>query len=432
MRKSIPAAVAVLAMATTMLTGSAQAGGAEASSTLGSEDELALFETVQSLIRQENSLTLSNANVTTARAAAKANPRAAAKLDKRAILKAGVRQSNRAAGVSFSSVETSFVLKDVSATPTGGKTLVVDELTRYPMPDGQDYEYRVEHTANFESTPAGWAVADLATDSAASEVGEPALAAAGNDPQAHVAAGVARVRQAKVALDANRGVLRAIDESKMADRGAGLTDEARTASEASGLARPSGQPARLSTDALSVGPGKAAGDGITPYEYSEMVRWAKYYAKDNPVTYTRDTNDCTTFVSWAMWKGGWAETGAQSYPSVSWNVDNDDVWYWRCNDCTPRHSYTWGGAINWARFAKTESNRLRLLSYTTDLSSAADVMQMEIDGYGSSNLQDHTMITTGRNSAGWVLLSYHSTDTLNKPLNLILSAHNGPYWAWRT
>lgn len=156
-------------MATTMLTGPAQAGGAEASSTLGSEDEIALFETVQSLIRQENSLTLDDPNVGTARAVAKANPRAAAKLDRRRVLKAGVRQSNRAADVSFSSVETSFVLKDVSATSTGGKTLVVDELTRYPMPDGQDYEYRVEHTASFESTPAGWAVADLTTDSVASK-----------------------------------------------------------------------------------------------------------------------------------------------------------------------------------------------------------------------------------------------------------------------
>jgi hypothetical protein len=41
-------------------------------------------------------------------------------------------------------------------------------------------------------------------------------------------------------------------------------------------------------------------------------------------------------------------------------------------------------------------------------------MQMEIDGYGSATLQDHTMITTG-GTPPLVLLSYHSTDNLDKP-----------------
>jgi hypothetical protein len=59
-----------------------------------------------------------------------------------------------------------------------------------------------------------------------SEVGEVALAQAGRDPQAHVAAVWSRVRQAKAALDANRGVIEAIDDSKMADRSARIDDEA--------------------------------------------------------------------------------------------------------------------------------------------------------------------------------------------------------------
>lgn len=429
MKKSI--AVLACALASAGLIGTAQTGalGSTAPST---EEDVALFRAVQSVLRQENDLTLSNATDPSAEGdkAVKATAKAADKLEKRRVLKAGVRQSNHAAGVAFTSVESSFVLKDVQRTPTGDRTLLVEELTRYPSTDGHDYEYRVTHSARFEQTATGWAVADLTTDSPMSEVGEVAFEAAGRDPQAHVAAGLARVRQAKAALDANRGVIEAIDDSKMADRSAGLTDEAPPGAQTSALARPSNRPAHLSTDGLSVGPGKAAGDGLAPYEYSEMVSWARRYAR-SPVTYTRDTNDCTTFVSWAMWKGGWAEKGTQSYPSVTWNRNNDDVWYWRCNDCDPRHSYTWGGAINWARSAQ-HFGRVRLLPYTTDLSSAGDVMQMEIDGYGSATLQDHTMITTGRNSAGWVLLSYHSTDTLDKPLNLVLSAHNGPYWAWRT
>lgn len=434
-RTTIKAAIACATASICLIgTAQAQAGDSDASASTVSQDDIALFATVQELLRQENRLTLDHGDAVAGRTV-KATARAAAKLEKRRILKSGVRQSNRAAGMSFPSVESSFVLKDVLNTPTGGKTIVLEESTRYPLSGGQDYEYGVEHSAGFENTANGWALTDLTTDSQVSEVGDPALAAAGDDPRAHVAAGVARVRQAKVALDANRGVLRAIDESKMADRSAGLTDDA-AAVEVSALARPSNRPARMAADALTAGPGKAAGDGLTPYEYSTMVSWALKYSKDTaattdaPVTYTRDKNDCTTFVSWALWKGGWAERGQANHSYFS--VDNDDVWYWLSSDGWPyRHSYTWGGAINWARFAQG-AGRVRLLSYTTDLSSAADVMQMEIDGYGSDTLQDHTMITTGRDPSGWVYLSYHSADTRNKPLNQILSANNGPYWAWRT
>lgn len=404
--------------------------------------EIALFSDVKENINAENQLTLeSPAPLVAGKIKSKASAEAARKLGTRHVLKAGVAESNRAAGVAFTSVVTSFVLKEVRDTATG-KTLVVDELTRYPTPDGQDYEYRVEHTAEFMTSAGIWTLSDLRTDAPLSEVSDAAMSAAGDNPSAAVAAGVARVKKAKSALDRNIGALRAIDDSKNANRRAGLTDDrvapaAENATPpAANLARPSERPARLATASLSAGPGKAiptaAGDGILPYEYSAMVSWAKTYASVQagglPVTYTRDSNDCTTFVSWALYKGGWREAGNQN--DWLWNRGDNNVWYWRCNTCSPVHSYTWGGAINWQRFAYP--NRVSALAYTTDLSSVADVLQLEIDGYGSATLADHTMITTGRNSAGWVLLSYHSHDTLNKPLNQILSANNGPYWAFRT
>jgi hypothetical protein len=407
--------------------------------------EIALFGEVKESINEENQLTLeSPAPPLAGKIKSKASAKAVRKLGARHVLKAGVAESNRAAGVAFSTVVTSFVLKEVRDTATG-KTLVVDELTRYPTPDGQDYQYRVEHTADFTTSAGSWTLTDIRTDSPTSEVGDQAMSAAGVNPAAAVAAGVARVKKAKSALDRNIGALRAIDDSKNANRRAGLTDDKvapaadnATPPAAADLARPSERPARLSTASLSAAPGKAiptaAGDGIQPYEYNAMVTYAKTYASVQaggyPVGYTRDDNDCTTFVSFALYVGGWKEAGVQDYPSVTWNHDDNDVWYWRCNTCNPVHSYTWGGAINWQRFAYP--NRVSSLGYLTDLSSVADVMQLEIDNYGSATLADHTMITTGRNPAGSVLLSYHDDDTLNKPLNQILSAHNGPYWAFRT
>lgn len=110
------------------------------------------------------------------------------------------------------------------------------------------------------------------------------------------------------------------------------------------------------------------------------------------------------------------------------NRGNDNVWYYRCNSCTPRHSYTWGGAGNWQRFA---SRRVHLLRYMTDL-LISDVAQMGIDNYNSLYGPDHTMMVTGRNSAGWALVSYHTDDTRNKPLNLVMRTTHGPFWAFRT
>ncbi len=102
-----------------------------------------------------------------------------------------------------------------------------------------------------------------------------------------------------------------------------------------------------------------------------MVNSALYYATDHPVGYKRDSNDCTTFISWALYQGGWAEEGAQSYPSVTWNHDDFNVWYWRCSSCSPVHSYTWGAAYNWTLFAYSYGRRVTALSYMTDLAYAA-------------------------------------------------------------
>ncbi|MFC7548997.1 amidase domain-containing protein [Plantactinospora sp. GCM10030261] len=190
--------------------------------------------------------------------------------------------------------------------------------------------------------------------------------------------------------------------------------------------RPTDRPLPMPDDVVR----PLGGEG-PPYNYQAMVDFALYYATDHAVSYKRDTNDCTTFISWALWTGRYAEDGSQDYPAVAWNHDDYDVWYWRCNDCNPVHSYTWGGATNWNIYENNYGGRVTFMEYLEDL-LISDVMQMEIDGYGETDAPDHTMMVTGRGSDGWPLLSYHSTDTENKPFWDIISQNDGPYWAART
>ena len=63
------------------------------------------------------------------------------------------------------------------------------------------------------------------------------------------------------------------------------------------------------------------------------------------------------------------------------NYDDYDVWYYRCNDCSPRKTYTWGGARNWNIYEYNYGGRVTFLQYLDDL-LLSDVFQMDFNGYG--------------------------------------------------
>ncbi len=118
----------------------------------------------------------------------------------------------------------------------------------------------------------------------------------------------------------------------------------------------------------------------------------------------RGWNDCTNFVSQAIYKGGISTIkSGLILPHTS-----NDNWYY--SDSKP--SYTWGGADN---FYKHFSNRAGIASISSDL-QVGDVVSIDFTGDGSI---DHTIIitkTTGT-ATSQQFVTYHTTDS-NQTRNL--------------
>ena len=149
------------------------------------------------------------------------------------------------------------------------------------------------------------------------------------------------------------------------------------------------------------------------------VDYAKKWAlKTNP-DYPREGNDCTSFASQALLAGGWWMVGERSF----FNRKGADVWWCGGANFTP-WSYTWGGAHNFSLFV-SNSGRGRQISDAKHL-DFADIVQMKRkDGHVY-----HTMIVTGI-SQNDQLLSYHTTDTLDKPLSNIDLPEGNSFIFWK-
>jgi hypothetical protein len=364
---------------------------------------------------------------------------AAAKLAARRAVQADRDYARQLAGTIFTGVSTTVRVTRVTGTASRRVADVVEE-TAYTV-DGSESKYSYTARHRIESVwDGGWKVADFSSLDYASPFSDAQLAGVSRVPSLVRRAAISqRVTTFAASLERNRTSLADGDAAKLANRRVPVAlDDASaekpmnlrhteaTVAPVTSVGRPADKPLPTPREALR----PMGGEG-PPYNYAAMVDFALYYAVDHPVFYTRDENDCTTFVSWALWTGGYAEAGAQDYPAVGWNHDDDDVWYWRCNSCSPRHSYTWGGATNWNIYESNYGGRATFLPYLSDL-LISDVMQLDIDGYGGQDAPDHTMMVTDRGADGWPLLSHHSNDTKNKPLWDILAMYDGPYWAVRT
>lgn len=366
-------------------------------------------------------------------------PELQGKLAARLAIQSDRDYARQLAGAQFTDGTTSVRVLSTTGS-TRRQTAEIEERTAYTTPDGSsDYTYTAHHKAVF-TWDNGWKLADISSPDPTSPVSDAQIDYVTQVPaevrQATIRAQIVPLRES---LARNRTALLAGDAAKTANQrvavGVGdgyagpspsTTGAGTRVGPTAGNARPADRPLPMPDSVVT----PLGGEGA-PYDYVTMVDFALHYATDHAVTYTRDTNDCTTFISWTLWTGRYSEFGSDSYPAVAWNYDDHDVWYWRCNDCSPKHSHTWGGAKNWNIFENNYGGRVTFLQYLDDL-LISDVMQLEIDGYGETDAPDHTMMVTGRGSDGWPLLSYHSTDTTNKPFWDILAVHDGPYWAIRT
>lgn len=328
------------------------------------------------------------------RVAAKASPSFAAKKERRAQARRQEAELNALGEVRFSGTITSIQVVSSRNHVDGSKEADVVERTSYQFADGTaPYEYALNHHMTFSHTADGWAIDGIETEDPLHLL----------DRQPRSSAELAQVKRETVTHVAKAKAARKV-----------RTDANAQKAKHDGSAR---------TSTLAAGQNMA----LVPNTcYSCAANWAYKYAIAPPaVDYSRDSNDCTTFVSFAMYHGGWPEvTGL-------WN--SSGAWWYNCDWCTPRHSYAWGGANNFKTFV-ANSGRVNFLSNVWYV-GLADIIQYDVKNYGGVGTADHSMIVTGFDSGGNPLLSYHTTDTRNKPLIQILqssSATGQSFWAERT
>ena len=147
--------------------------------------------------------------------------------------------------------------------------------------------------------------------------------------------------------------------------------------------------------------------GLPSSKRQKVKNYAYKYAYDPNDDYHEYDNDCTNFVSQALRYGGWTEI----------NGDHDDNSKWWYDGWWPHYaSYTWAGAENFYKFAIIESGRATPWGNVYDLRNG-DILQYKLDGRSTMT---HSMVTTGHSQEGVPLLSYHTTNTRDKPFTAMV------------
>ncbi|MFE3455856.1 amidase domain-containing protein [Nonomuraea sp. NPDC059194] len=308
----------------------------------------------------------------------------AAAIDQRRQLLRSVNGGHVRADVSVS---------DVSHSTQGNlSTLSLTEHTKLyfarPLTDGPAAErYRLRHRFTFEKTGDGWVLTQST----------PELSTNGLPPDTYPRAFTAR------------------------------TVTASPPGEPSVTARPKSiqRPDKLSRGYRSSNSVNMA------YDYQAMVDYAYRYAENynpNYRTYGGVGGDCTNFLSQIVKAGGWQGTGA--WPGE----DRTSPAEWFYGDATWTTTYTWAAAHNWFQFARTWSGRVSGLSNVWQM-GIADVLQIDSDSDGNIS---HSMVVTdiGVDGSGVdeLFMTYHSSDTVDKPLSSVLAGYgaSATFYAHRT
>ncbi|WP_165952566.1 amidase domain-containing protein [Kribbella albertanoniae] len=154
--------------------------------------------------------------------------------------------------------------------------------------------------------------------------------------------------------------------------------------------------------------GAAAARLMAGYCYTCMVDYATRYWENYNSRYRSWSTDCTNFVSQTMRAGGWAYDYGLYTNNANW-------WYNSLNQ-----TRSWPAAENFSRFAP---KRTSWLSNVWKL-KIGDVLLVDWDKNGNKN---HAMVVT-RKTSSMIYLSYHTTDTINKPLTEVLRKDTTAWW----
>ncbi len=160
--------------------------------------------------------------------------------------------------------------------------------------------------------------------------------------------------------------------------------------------------------------GPSFSNDFQPVYYYNQIAAANYALKyalsSNSSSYRTYTNDCTNFISQCLTAGGWTETGS------TLNRTQSDVWFYNSLG-ESLTSYTWAGANNHYQFHKVSARST--MGTSTGQLRLGDILQVDFEGDG---IVDHTVVVSKEDSTGADYVSYHTTNTLNKPLSQFISA----------
>lgn len=136
-----------------------------------------------------------------------------------------------------------------------------------------------------------------------------------------------------------------------------------------------------------------------------IVNYANTYWRNYNLNYRDFTDqDCTNFVSQALYASGWTQTG---WP------DNSKWWYnWS------GQSHGWAGVPQFKNFALT-SGRAFQGNWAAEM-YPGDVIVADWENDG---IWTHSMIVTQRDNYNNLYLTYHDNDTHNRPFHDIMT-HN--------
>jgi hypothetical protein len=151
-----------------------------------------------------------------------------------------------------------------------------------------------------------------------------------------------------------------------------------------------------------------------------MVKYAIRWAGDYNSIYHRYGNDCTNFVSQALYAGGW--------PLVFTYIDDarkTDKWNYETyipgvGGADP--TYTWRIASYLYDFSIRRTNPLGNIWN----GNIGDLLFVDWDPNGKADgTIDHVMMVTGRDSGGMVYISQHSPARNNIPLPMSIRLAKG-------
>lgn len=161
------------------------------------------------------------------------------------------------------------------------------------------------------------------------------------------------------------------------------------------------------------------------YNRTTAVNYAYKWAlwRNPSYNFYSGLNDCTDFISQILY------TGSLPYVTSWWLGKFDDSnWYYKSN----APSWTWGGANNFFKHARLSTSKYTLVSSIFNL-QIWDILQMDFEG---DWIIDHAAVITkitGSTKTSQIYLTYHSSDTKDKPLSDFISkvSPKTKYYGWK-